>query len=373
MVDSTFYPVLKERFRTLLRECCSFDLVSMEFVPGDASKREYFRLRLSEGSLIGVYGHDEKESRSFEYFCNHFYSLRLPVPKLYASSIDQGVYIVEDLGEETLAKRISDPAISREEVVSLYIQSVKDLVHFQILGHRGLDYENNCHQRPVLDRKNIEEDLGYFTKYFLSVANDFSSLSGIDHELDKLTDILAEPQPMFFLYRDFQCRNIIVRPDKSLGYVDFQAGRKGPLQYDVATLLYASQANISDEEREVVLVEYLDQLERVMDSQGNSEGDGSAPNSVRPIGCDDFMAKYYFFVLLRILRALGIYLFLAKEGEHWRFLGGVPSALKNLMTVFSTHGFLGDVFPHLQEFADRLSEEEIFLSPESLMKLIKAR
>jgi len=366
-----FYSGLKEQFRVLLKKSCGLDLIKFESLPGDASRRKYFRLHFNEGSLIGVYGDDYKENHSFIYFCEHFYSLGLPVPKLHASGIDQGIYVVEDLGEETLAERTSNPSISRDEVLCLYIQSAKDLVFFQILGHKDLDYESNCHQSPVLDRRNIEEDLQYFVKYFLPLIADYSKISEIEHELDKLTEILSEPQPMFFLYRDFQCRNIIVRPDSSLGYVDFQAGRKGPLQYDIATLLYASKANISDEEREIILVEYLNQLEMAIGSQKDSTEMGKLVNSAKSINRDDFMSKYYFFVLYRILRALGVYLFLAVQEGHWRFLGGVPEALKNLMSIFSKHIFLIDIFPHLQKFIQLLSLEESFISKTKLMKLIR--
>ena len=251
MPDSTFHSKLKKQFNILLKKSCNIDLLKMDSLPGDASKRKYFRLYHDEGTLIGVYGQDDRENRSFIYFCKHLYSLRLPVPMLYTSSIDKGIYIIEDMGDETLAERISSPSISREEVLSLYIQSAKDLVDFQILGHVGIDYEHNCHQSPVFDRKNIEDDLRYFMNNFFVLADDYLKIPGIENELNRLTDILAGHQPMFFLYRDFQCRNIMVRPDRSLGYVDFQAGRQGPLQYDVATLLYASKANISDEERKI--------------------------------------------------------------------------------------------------------------------------
>lgn len=368
--DSTLHPRLQEQFKTLLSESCDVDLVKMEFLPGDASRRKYFRLHHNEGTLIGVYGDDNRENHSFIYFCKHFYSRGLPVPKLYASSVDQRIYIVEDLGDETLAEKISDPSISREETVGFYIQSVKDLVDFQILGHIGLDYENNCHQSPVFDRKNVEEDLQYFMKNFFIIARDYSKIPGVEDELNKLTEILVEPQPMFFLYRDFQCRNIVVRRNGDLGYVDFQAGRHGPLQYDVATLLYASKATISDKEREIILVEYLNQLERVITLRDDLKEVGMALNLARRANRNNFLTRYYFFVVFRILRALGVYMFLAVQEGHWRFLEAVPPALQNLKGLFSKHRFLGEISPQLQKFAKRLSAEESFLSPIRLKELI---
>ncbi|MFH2012098.1 MAG: phosphotransferase [Pseudomonadota bacterium] len=344
----------------------------MDPLTGDASKRKYFRLYHNDGTLIGVHGEDDKENRSFIYFCNHLYSLNLPVPRLYASSIEKGIYIIEDLGTETLAEKISSPSITKEEILSLYIQSTKDLVNFQILGHVGIDYENNCHQSPVLDRKNIVDDLKYFTKNFFSLANDYLKIYGIENELNRLVDILAEPQPMFFLYRDFQCRNIIVRPDKKLGYVDFQAGRKGPLQYDIVTLLYSSKANISNEERKIILSSYLNQLEMLITSLKETDKTGKVLESVRLITRNNFMSTYHFFVLFRILRALGVYLFLAVQEGHWRFLEGVPEASKNLVSIFCEQSSLGEIFPQLQKFAHRLNTEDAFLSPTKLISLISS-
>ena len=316
-------------------------------------------------------GEDSKENHSFIYFCRHFHSLGLPVPTLYANRTDQGIYIIEDLGDKTMAERISDPSISREEISRLYGQSVKDLVDFQILGHTGLDYENNCHQYPVFDRKNAEADLEYFVKHFLMLLRNYSTTSLIERELDKLTEILAEPQPMFFLYRDFQCRNIIVRPDKSLGYIDFQAGRRGPLQFDIATLLYASKATVSDDERKIILHKYLDQLERVITLLNDStNGGGKKFSGATPINRSEFLDRYYFFVLFRILRALGVYLFLAVEEGHWRFVEAVPLALRNIAGIFSEHIFLAEAFPELHELTRHLSSEESFLTPATLMKLI---
>jgi len=373
MPDSTFHSKLKKQFNILLKKSCNIDLLKMDSLPGDASKRKYFRLYHDEGTLIGVYGQDDRENRSFIYFCKHLYSLRLPVPMLYTSSIDKGIYIIEDMGDETLAERISSPSISREEVLSLYIQSAKDLVDFQILGHVGIDYEHNCHQSPVFDRKNIEDDLRYFMNNFFVLADDYLKIPRIENELNRLTDILAGHQPMFFLYRDFQCRNIMVRPDRSLGYVDFQAGRQGPLQYDVATLLYASKANISDEERKIILSSYLNKLEIVIASRKGPKGIGKVLDSARLVTRNDFMSSYYFFVLFRILRALGVYLFLAVQEGHWRFLEGVPEASKNLMSIFYGQSFLGKAFPQLQKFAQRLSTEDAFLSPTKLISLISSR
>ncbi|MDY7034324.1 MAG: phosphotransferase [Thermodesulfobacteriota bacterium] len=370
MLDSTLYPRLYKQFELLIRESCDLNLVKMDPLPGDASRRKYFRLYHNDGTLIGVSGNDEKENRSFIYFCRHFHSMGLPVPQLYASNMGQGIYVVEDLGDETLAERTSKPSVSRKEVLHFYVQSVKDLVDFQVLGHMGIDYKNNCHQNQRFDQNNAEEDLQYFSENFFLVAKDYSNISGIEFELKKLAEIVGNSQPTFFLYRDFQCRNMIVRSDGRLGYVDFQAGRQGPLQYDVATLLYASQAHLSESERQNILLEYLNKLKQVTTPENTLKEEVDTSDLSKAVSHNDFMSKYYFFVLFRILRALGVYLFLANREGHRRFFGAVPLALENLAGLFSEHMFLGEVFPMLQALAKRLSSEETFLHPNKLMKLI---
>ena len=75
-----------------------------EVVPikGSASNRQYFRLKNNEHSCVGVVGTDADENKAFVTLAGHFKSADLPVPEVYAVSMDGMAYIQEDLGSTIL-------------------------------------------------------------------------------------------------------------------------------------------------------------------------------------------------------------------------------------------------------------------------------
>src|SRR5690349_10797749 len=74
-----------------------------------------------------------------------------------------------------------------------------------------------------------------------------------------LIDFLSKADASYFLYRDFQSRNVMIRDNKP-SFIDYQAGRQGALQYDLASLLYQSQARLPEEMRESLIDSYLAQV-----------------------------------------------------------------------------------------------------------------
>jgi aminoglycoside/choline kinase family phosphotransferase len=273
-------------------------------------------LRLSAGKTTGVgilYGVRE-ENVAFLSFSRHFRRHGLSVPEIYAEDLDQGAYLEEDLGDTTLfeflSKNRAGEAIALE-VIEAYRKVVAVLPRFQVEAGRDLDYRV-CYPRGSFDRQSIAWDLNYFKYYFLRLAAIPFSEQALEDDFGRLTDFLLTAPSDYFLYRDFQSRNVMLRGGKPY-FVDYQGGRKGALQYDIASLLYDGKADLPPGVRQQLLDDYLNALESHID-----------------LDREAFLRHYYAYVYVRILQALGAYGFRGFYERKAHFLQSVPYALKNL-------------------------------------------
>ncbi len=266
------------------------------------------------GSAIGILYDVREENGAFLEFSRHFRKHGLPVPEIYAEDLDHGAYLEEDLGDtslfEFLSKNRTGETIARD-VVEAYRRVIATLPRFQIDAGRDLNYKV-CYPRGSFDRQSISWDLNYFKYYFLRLAGIRFSEQALEDDFSRLTKFLLSASRDYFLYRDFQSRNIMLR-DGQPYFLDYQGGRKGALQYDVASLLYDAKADLPPELRQQLLDHYLDVLAGLSN-----------------IKHDAFMQHYYAYVYIRIMQALGAYGFRGFYERKAHFLQSVPYALKNL-------------------------------------------
>jgi len=190
------------------------------------------------------------------------------------------------------------------------------LPRFQVEAGRDLNYKV-CYPRASFDRQSIAWDLNYFKYYFLRLAGIPFNEQALEDDFSRLTRFLLGASHDYFLYRDFQSRNVMLRAGQPF-FLDYQGGRKGALQYDIASLLYDGKADLPPEMRRELLDYYLECL------GGFIAVDRKA-----------FMEHYYAFVYVRILQALGAYGFRGFYERKAHFLQSVPYALKNLRWLAS--------------------------------------
>ena len=278
------------------------------------SGRTIVRLTGGGFSAIGILYPVREENVAFLSFSRYFHQRGLPVPEIYAEDLSHGAYLEEDLGDTTLFEFLgahrAGGAIA-PEAMAAYRKVVAALPRFQVEAGRDLNY-SVCYPRAIFDRQSINWDLNYFKYYFLKLAGIPFNEQALEDDFNSLTDFLLTADHDYFLYRDFQSRNVMLRQGEPY-FVDYQGGRKGALQYDIASLLFDGKTELPPRMRQQLLDYYLDCLGSYI------ELDRAA-----------FMRCYYAYVYVRILQALGSYGFRGFYERKAHFLQSVPFAMKNL-------------------------------------------
>ena len=278
------------------------------------SGRKIIRLANERVSAVGILYGGREENVAFLEFSKHFHRHGLPVPEIYEEDLNHGAYLEEDLGDTSLFEFLSQNRRGEDiapAVVEAYRKAVGVLPRFQVEAGRDLDY-NFCYPIASFDRQSIAWDLNYCKYYFFRLAGIPFNERALENDFDRLTGFLLEAPRDYFLYRDFQSRNIMLR-DGLPYFVDYQGGRKGALQYDIASLLFDAKADLPPALREDLLYDYLRALANFI-----------------PVEREAFLRYYYAYVYVRIMQALGAYGYRGFFERKVHFLQSVPYALKNI-------------------------------------------
>jgi aminoglycoside/choline kinase family phosphotransferase len=308
------------------------------------SARQYYRLSNGETTAVGAFNNDTRENKAFLSFTKHFLLKRLPVPEVYSVSGDERHYLLEDLGDITL-KEMGD-SLRKDwsfpsEMLPWYRKVIDTLIRFQTEGHMELDY-SVCIPRDAFDRRSILWDLNHFKYFFLKLSGIPFDEEKLENDFGLLSEKLDAVERDSFLYRDFQSRNIMIKNDK-LFFIDYQGGRKGALQYDIATLLFEARTNMGKAMREELLHYYLDGISRVKKEKFSK---------------DDFLSTYYLFALLRQLQAMGAYGLRGWIEKKPLFLQSVPFAMQNLKYFLETDSKTLHAFPELSRLMEIMINDE---------------
>ena len=305
------------------------------------SGRTIVRLAGSGQSAIGILYSVREENIAFLDFSRHFRRHGLPVPEIYAEDLNYGAYLEEDLGDTTLFEFLGNnrtgDAIAAP-AIEAYRKVVAALPRFQVAAGRDLNYKV-CYPRASFDRQSIAWDLNYFKYYFLRLASVPFNEQALEVDFTRLTKFLLAADHDYFLYRDFQSRNVMLRGSQPF-FLDYQGGRKGALQYDIASLLYDGKADLPPALRQQLLDHYLDCLAGFID-----------------LNREAFMEHFYAYVYVRILQALGAYGFRGFYERKPHFLQSVPYALKNLRWL-AENVKLPIALPALLDALERMSASE---------------
>ncbi|MEL7586528.1 MAG: RNase adapter RapZ [Prolixibacteraceae bacterium] len=332
---------IKEELIRMFENHFSEEMISFEVLPPSGSYREYCRIKSENHQAIGSWNHDIQENMAFLNFSVHFFSQGITVPQIYAVNAGKTGYLQEDLGNITLFDYLSEIREKEgfsEKIISAYKKVLDELPRIQIAAGKGIDYQY-CYPRAAFDKQSMMWDLNYFKYYFLKLARISFDEQALEDDFENFTVYLLRAESDFFLYRDFQSRNIMMK-DNKVAFIDYQGGRKGALQYDLASLLYDAKADIPQAIRNELLEYYLDVLEKY-----------------KQIDREKFKAFYTGYAVIRIMQAMGAYGFRGFYEKKEHFLKSIPYALENLKYLLQNNN-IPEKLPELFKVLEAVTQSE---------------
>lgn len=324
--------------------------VKIEEIPQSGSARKYFRFispdNVTPKSIIGVIGSSYDENETFIYLTEHFSSLKLPVPRILSVSENRLLYLQSDLGNVSLYSALETGRklggrynLKEKELLKRTIMKLPDM---QIHGARELDFKK-CYPVEAFDKNSILFDLNYFKYCFLKTLNiDFNELK-LEAVFQLLANDLMQSSCQAFMYRDFQARNVILTEDGNPYFIDYQGGRRGPIEYDVASFLWQASAQYPEKLRQELINAYIKSLKHYVEFKEA-----------------DFRTNLKKFVLFRLLQVLGAYGFRGYFERKQYFIDSIPHAIENIRT-----GLAQDFcpYPYLQSLLQQITELPQFNKP----------
>jgi aminoglycoside/choline kinase family phosphotransferase len=320
-------------------------------LPASGSNRQYFRLKKNDFTAIAAYNPDRAENEAFIYITGKLKNAGVNVPAIYAENLDKHTYLQEDLGDLDLFKKVTENHHGgQEEYIGLYKKVIESMPAIQYKTTENFDF-SHCYPRYAFDKQSMHWDLNYFKYHFLKLAYTPFHEQKLEDDFQVFVDFLMEAPSEFFLFRDFQSRNIMIK-DQKVWFIDYQGGRKGALQYDLASLLFEAKTALSPEIRIQLLDHYLDIF-------------GDYHFFDRKI----FMKYFPGYALIRILQAFGAYGYRGYFERKPYFLQSIPPAISNLKWLLSNYD-LGIKLPHLTETLNKMADQPAFqVAPVSSDKL----
>lgn len=291
-------------------------------LPESGSYRRYFRITSGPSSLLGVYNSDNRENQAFIYLNQQLLKTGNKVPEVIATDLENHVYLEQDLGDVTLFEHLATlrkNSGSDKEIIEVYKKVIDAMPGLQVHAAAGLDC-SRCYPRAEFDVQSMMWDMNYFKYCLLKPLKIGFYEQDLEDDFVKIADWLIGAERNSFMFRDFQSRNIMIHNDQ-LYFIDFQGGRKGPLQYDLASLLFEAKTRLSGSVRS----ELLDYYVKVFCA------------SFSWFDPEKFLSYYYGFVYLRLMQAMGAYGFRGYIERKPLFLQSLPYAIETLAWLKKNH------------------------------------
>lgn len=331
---------ISENVKAFFESCVADAITHFEKLPKSGGDRIYFRIVTAGKSYIATYNENLRENKTFLYFTRHFLKIKAPVPEVYFVSGNGQMYIQQDFGPVSLLNEL-ERCGENEYVYSLFQKSLRALARLQIKGFAGLD-DSYCLTSTEFGKQAILSDLLYFKYYFLDTLKIPYNKEKLIDDFDALSTYLTHVEYKYFMFRDFQSRNIYVQDD-AVHFIDYQGGMKGALQYDVASLLWQARANLSDEWKNSLLEYYID-------CAGEFLG--------HKIDRGVFTSQYNGYVLIRLMQVLGAYGFRGIFERKAQFLTSIPLALSNIKWFLENKN-MGISLPEYDRILNLIVQDEV--------------
>lgn len=304
------------------------------------SNRKYYRVILNnQQSYIACENENIAENETFINFTSFFLAKGISVPNIMQVHPDKKHYIMEDLGNTCLLDSVLSNK-DENQFIPFYEQSLLGLIKMQLEGGKGIDF-TQCYAASQFDKNAVLADLNYFKYYFLDLHDMVYNKTQLQTEFDHLAHNIASIPNEYFMFRDFQGRNIMIKDHKPY-FIDYQGGMRGPLQYDVASLLWQAKAALPFDLKESLYLYYKKQLSAqfVMDEK-------------------TFDQQYYSVLLIRLLQVLGAYGLRGIIEQRNHFTSSIPYGLQNIEEWITHYATAIDSYPTLQGILKQLCNESM--------------
>jgi aminoglycoside/choline kinase family phosphotransferase len=313
---------------------------------GDGSSRLFFRILTGDNdSYCGVLpGNDTSgkglaEAHAAFNIGSHLKKRSIPVPVIHGFDPETGFILFEDLGSTLLHDELNDLKEKNGDqawnlIRDTYKELAELLLFMQISGSVRFDRKWCWDTQRYNKKLMLEKESGYFVSTFChDLLNLPDAPDALSDEFKKLAGRAASQPAVYFLHRDFQCRNIML-VDNEMRIIDFQGGRLGPLGYDLASLLVDPYALMPYEMQQELLEHYLEHLCRY--------------------GLDDrtFLKGYPSLALQRNLQILGAFAFLSNQRGKPFFAQFIRPATFSLQQLLLNHG--PDEYPRLLQLTEKI-------------------
>jgi len=197
-------------------------------ITNDASFRRYFRVGVDGISYIIMDAPPDKENcHPFIDIAQRLQASGLNAPKIVASHLEQGFLLLTDLGSQLYLS-----ALNQGQVENLYGDALSALVLMQ----KNIDTQG----LPLYDHDLLHNEMDLFTNWLVDKHLNLSLSQAERASLESCFELLSSSalsQPQVFVHRDYHSRNLMIVPQHNPGILDFQDAVKGPVTYDLASLL----------------------------------------------------------------------------------------------------------------------------------------
>lgn len=311
---------------------------TLELLSGGGSSRKYYRFHYSDQSFILTDSVNVEENKTFIYFTEHFSKIIDNLPQISEISSDFSLYVQSDLGNQTMLDVVlNSPGDSKV----LYEKSILKIAKMQILGDRELDY-SQCFSYPKFNHILVLRDLFSFKNYFLNLLGIEFNQGKLIQDFENFSLDFEQIPHQYFVFRDFQTRNIMVHGNEPY-FIDYQGGLKGPVQYDLVSILWQAKTDLSESRKEelygVYVKEFIDLNQQDLDGI-------------------QFRKGYDLCVLERLFQVLGTYGFRGIYEGKQHFVESIEFGLKNLEKIKDYQ--ILDNYPELKKVVSKLTEKSTF-------------
>jgi aminoglycoside/choline kinase family phosphotransferase/choline kinase len=308
---------------------------------GDGSQRDWYRLTTRQRSLVMV-DHGIRrtcggtEADSFVQIGRHLHRRSIRVANIHFYDTFSGLVFLEDLGNVNLQQVVRsthDP----NKLVALYKSAIIELIKLSRDGADEFDpdwtYQTSHYDRTLI----IEKECRYFLDAFL---NGYLGFNIRFEELEAEFILLAQKALRYstagFMHRDMQSRNIMIERG-GIYFIDYQGGRIGPIQYDLASLLIDPYVELPRNVQTRLLEMCMDLL-----------------SVLKTVEREKFRSCFHYCSLTRNLQILGAFAYLSRVKAKRQFEKYIPPAVRTLKSNLANRG--PTEFPGLSAVVKRVCE-----------------